>query len=275
MPKGCLYVVATPIGNLSEMTPRAIDTLRMVTLIACEDTRETMRLMSHFEISTPLTSCHEHNERSAVDKIIARLEQGDDVALVSDAGYPGISDPGAHVIHTCLRHEIQVVVISGACALINALVGSGLDTEHFYFHGFLPVKQGDRRKAIAELAGRHETMIFYEAPHRIEETLEDMQLELGNRNACLCRELTKKFETYYRATLEELHLLTFTTPLKGEMVLVVEGKSKEPRVTLSNMEIMHSVQELTEQGMSTKDAIRETATRYGLSKNEVYRVVHQ
>ncbi|MFA6738976.1 MAG: 16S rRNA (cytidine(1402)-2'-O)-methyltransferase, partial [Bacilli bacterium] len=250
MPKGILYVVATPIGNLSEMTPRAIDTLRQVSLIACEDTRETMKLTSHFDIATPLMSCHEHNERSVVLKLVERLDQGDDVAIVSDAGYPGISDPGAHVIHTCIRHGIQVVVISGACALINALVGSGLDTDHFYFHGFLPVKQGDRRKALAELSSRPETIIFYEAPHRIEDTLLDLQTEFGNRNACVCRELTKKFETYHRGTLEQLQLLLFANPPRGELVLIVEGKAREPRVTLSNVEIMRSVQELIDQGMT-------------------------
>lgn len=275
MPKGILYVVATPIGNLSEMTPRAIDTLRQVSLIACEDTRETMKLTSHFDIATPLMSCHEHNERSVVLKLVERLDQGDDVAIVSDAGYPGISDPGAHVIHTCIRHGIQVVVISGACALINALVGSGLDTDHFYFHGFLPVKQGDRRKALAELSSRPETIIFYEAPHRIEDTLLDLQTEFGNRNACVCRELTKKFETYHRGTLEQLQLLLFANPPRGELVLIVEGKAREPRVTLSNVEIMRSVQELIDQGMTTKDAIKAIAERHGISKNEVYRVVHQ
>jgi 16S rRNA (cytidine1402-2'-O)-methyltransferase len=275
MPKGTLYVVATPIGNLSEMTPRAIDTLRKVSLIACEDTRETMKLTAHFEISTPLMSCHEHNERSVVLKLLERLDQGEDLAIVSDAGYPGISDPGAHVIHTCIRHGIQVVVISGACALINALVGSGLDTDHFYFHGFLPVKQGDRRKVLAELSSRPETIIFYEAPHRIEDTLLDLQTEFGNRNACLCRELTKKFETYHRGTLEQLQLLVFANPPRGELVVIVEGKAREPRATLSNVEIMHSVQELINQGMTTKDAIKAIAERHGLSKNEVYRVVHQ
>jgi len=155
------------------------------------------------------------------------------------------------------------------------LVGSGLDTDHFYFHGFLPVKQGDRRKALAELSSRPETIIFYEAPHRIEDTLLDLQTEFGNRNACVCRELTKKFETYHRGTLEQLQLLLFANPPRGELVLIVEGKAREPRATLSNVEIMRSVQELIDQGMTTKDAIKAIAERHGISKNEVYRVVHQ
>ena len=191
-----LYVVSTPIGNLQEMTPRAIEVLKNVAFIACEDTRNTRKLCSHFGIDTPLVSCHEHNEMFESDKILSALEDGRNVALASDAGYPGISDPGSIVIKKAIENGFKIEVISGPCALINALVGSGLQSDHFYFHGFLSSKNGERKKELEDLCTKKETMIFYEAPHRIIDTLESMLKILGNRKICIARELTKKFEEF-------------------------------------------------------------------------------
>ncbi len=270
-----LYIVSTPIGNLQEMTPRAIETLKNVAFIASEDTRNTRKLCQHFGIETPLVSCHEHNEAFESEKIIEAIHDGRSVAITSDAGYPGISDPGSLVISKCLDLDIKVEVISGPCALINALVGSGLPTNHFYFHGFLSHHDGDRKKELEELCKKEETMIFYEAPHRIVDTLEAMNKIFGLRKACIARELTKKFEEYLRGTLEELLNIAITRPLKGEMVLVVEGCKKEEKPSISHFEIVAEVNKLVDEGMSTRDAIRSVADAYKINKNDVYRIFHQ
>lgn len=272
---GTLFVVSTPIGNLSEMTPRAIETLKSVAFIASEDTRNTKNLCQHFGINTPLISCHEHNEAIEVDKIIQALEDNRDVALTSDAGFPGISDPGQLVIAKVLDAGYKVVVISGPCALINALVGSGLPTDHFYFHGFLSHKNSEKRKELEKLIDKEETMIFYEAPHRIVDTLEIMSKVLGPREACIARELTKKFEEYIKGTLNELLDIAISRQLKGEMVIVIHGGEKKERATLSSFEVVDKVNELIEQGMSTRDAIRKVSEVYGINKNEVYQLFHQ
>ncbi len=194
MKSGILYVVATPIGNLKEMTPRAIEVLNFVDLIACEDTRVTRNLCQHFNIDKPLISSHEHNEFITCFKIIEEILTGKNVALLSDAGYPGISDPGQVVIQKAIDNDIKIEVISGPCAIINALVGSGLPTEHFYFHGFLRSKSGDRKKELLQLATKEETLIFYESPHRISDTINDLKAIFGEgRRACICRELTKLY----------------------------------------------------------------------------------
>lgn len=270
-----LYVVATPIGNLAEMTPRAIETLQKVVAIFCEDTRETFKLCHYFQISKPLFASHEHNERFNVDKILTLLETQGDVALVSDAGYPGISDPGTYIIQKVIEQGYDIVVISGPSAIINALVGSGLDTTHFYFHGFLPSKRGDRKRDLEKLKKKEETLIFYESPHRVEDTLKDMVDTLGNRAMALCRELTKKFEEYLRGTIEEVLEEMIKREIKGEIVLVVSGHPKEEVVTVSNMEIIASVNALIQEGKTTKDAIKEVATKYEIGKNEIYRIYHQ
>jgi 16S rRNA (cytidine1402-2'-O)-methyltransferase len=199
-----LYVVSTPIGNLSEFTPRAIEVLKSVDFIACEDTRVTRKLCNLFEIDKPLFSCHEHNEFTVHQKIIEAIKDGKVVALVSDAGYPGISDPGSILIRKCIENSIDIEVISGPCALINALVSSGLDTTHFYYYGFLPSKKSERKKELKLLATREETMIFYEAPHRIVDTLEDMLDSFGERQISLSRELTKKHEQHIRGTISDV-----------------------------------------------------------------------
>lgn len=275
MNKPSLYLVATPIGNLKEMSPRALEVLNSVAFIACEDTRVTKKLCQHFAIKTPLISCHEHNESKAVEKIIKALKDGYSVALTSDAGFPAISDPGELVVAKVLEQGFKIEVISGPCALINALVASGLSTKHFYFHGFLAHKVSERRKELESLAEREETLIFYEAPHRISETIELLIQTFGPRKACLARELTKKFEEFLRGSLEELRNILITRELKGEMVLVVEGYKKPERPTLSRFEVVDEVTKLVNQGLSVRDAIRQISKTYKLSKNEVYQLFHQ
>lgn len=272
MAKGTLYVVATPIGNLSEMTPRAIEVLKSVSVIACEDTRETAKLCNHFQINQPLISSHEHNEYFVVDKIIDMLEKGLNVALTSDAGYPGISDPGFIVINKCISKGINIVVVSGPSAFVNALVGSGLNSDQFYFHGFLPSKASQRKKELEKLGSYPFTLIFYEAPHRILETLEEIRKVFGNRQACVCRELTKKFEEYIRGNLDELINRIKSSPLKGEIVLVVEGTHFEEVETISNAEILDKINNLIEKGISASEAIKQVAQEHKLRKNEVYRI---
>lgn len=272
MAKGTLYVVATPIGNLQEMTPRAIETLKSVSVIACEDTRETSKLCNHFNINVPLISSHEHNEYFVVDKLIDMLEKGLNVALTSDAGYPGISDPGFLVINKCISKQINVVVISGPSAFVNALVGSGLNTDQFYFHGFLSSKTSTRKKELEKIAPYPFTIILYEAPHRIIESLEEIRKVFGNRQACIARELTKKFEEYIRGNLDELIAKAKETALKGELVLVIEGTHFEEVATISNAEIVQKINELIEKGVSASEAIKQVALEHKLRKNEVYRI---
>ena len=265
-----IYIVATPIGNLNDITQRALDTLGSADIIACEDTRNTLKLLTHFNISKTLISCHEHNEFNVFHHIINLVKEGKKVAMVSDAGYPGISDPGSILIRNCIEEDIDVEVVSGPCAIINALVGSGLDTTHFYFHGFLPSKSSDRKKELATIKDKSETMIFYEAPHRINDTLNEMLAILGDRYACVCRELTKKHEEYVRGMLSELAIKEY----KGELVVVVSGKQKE-EVIITSAEIIQQVNELIKTGLSTKDAIKETADILKVKKNEVYKVYFQ
>ena len=272
---GTLYVVATPIGNLDEMSPRAIAVLKSVKMIACEDTRETLKLCNRFDIDTPLMSCHEHNEYFVADKIVEILKRGDDVALVSDAGYPGISDPGNVVVNRCIEHRIKVAVVSGPCALINGLVGSGKDAQHFLFYGFLDHKQGERKKELIELTKIKNTIIFYEAPHRIDESLEDMLEILGDRQIVIARELTKKFEEYLRGSISEIMTKIKAKPIKGEMVIVVEGAKPEPAISYSDVEVLEMVNSYIQQGMSTSDAIKEVASVTKIKKNEIYHKFHQ
>lgn len=272
---GTLYVVATPIGNLSEMTPRAIEILNLVDLIACEDTRVTGFLCQHFNIKKPLLSTHEHNELVSSLKIIELLLEGKNVALVSDAGYPGISDPGNKLIVKAIDYDIKIEVISGPCAIINALVGSGLPSDRFYFHGFLKSKSTDRIKELKSLEAKSETLIFYEAPHRIKDTIDDMILIFGKeRRACICRELTKKFEEYIRGSLEDLAIRA-SQGIKGELVVIVEGQILKEQPTISSTDILKEIDLKMSEGMTAKDAIVEVAKFYNISKNEVYRLYHQ
>ena len=271
--KPTLYLIATPIGNLSEFTPRAIEILKEADYVGCEDTRNSKILFDHFGISTTLISCHEHNENEASEQLISYLLNGKNLCYVSDAGYPGISDPGSRLVKKALDNDINVSVVNGSSAFLTALVASGLETDHFYFHGFLASKESQRENELKEMINRKETLIFYESPHRIMKTLVSMQKIFGNRKICLCRELTKKFEEYIRGTLDELVTLDENT-LKGEMVVIVEGNKDEISSFVSDEEIMAYVNSLTEVGLSTKDAIKNASSTLKVNKNYIYKLFH-
>lgn len=265
--KPLLYLVATPIGNLSEFTPRAIEVISECDYVACEDSRNTGSLLHKFNLDKPLISCHEHNEEEASAKIIAFLLEGKKVAYVSDAGYPIVSDPGARLAKNAIAKGINISVVNGPNAGICALVGSGLPSEHFYFYGFLDSKPSSRKKELEAVKGTKDTIIFYESPHRIDKTLNDMSMILGPRNACLCRELTKAHEEYIRGTLDELATLDPDT-LIGEMVIVVEGAS-EIKEELSDEEISSLLKDRLKKD-SPSFAVKAIAKETGISKNRVY-----
>lgn len=268
----CLYLVATPIGNLEELTPRAIEILKSVDVIAAEDTRNTIHLLSHFGIKTKLIAHHEFNEQQSSQGILELLNEGKNVALVSDAGYPCISDPGALLVKVVSEQGFNVVPISGANAGLAALVASGISPQPYLFYGFLDVKENKRKEQLQELESLPHTMIFYEAPHRIVKTLQSMQDVLGNRNICLARELTKLHEEFIRGQISEV--IEVADNLKGEMVIIVEGKKeKEKAITMSMVEA--KVNEYIKAGMSASEAIKCTAKELKISKNEVYRHYHQ
>lgn len=272
--KPTLYLVATPIGNLNEMTYRAVDILKNVDYIAAEDTRNTIKLLNHFEISTKLISHHEHNIVSSIPKILNLMEEGHDVALVSDAGYPAISDPGYELVKEIIAHEMNVVPVSGANACLNALVVSGICPQPFMFYGFLDHQDKKKKKELEQLKKYKETIVFYEAPHRIKKTLQLMLDILGNRNIALAREITKKHEEINRGTIEEI--LSIVDELKGEMVIVVEGnQNDEVEEIVFEQSIEEHVNEYIEKGMSAKDAIKEVAKIRNLSKNIVYQEYHK
>lgn len=268
-----LFLVATPIGNLSEMTYRAVDTLKNVDYIAAEDTRNTIKLLNHFDISTKLISHHEHNIVSSIPKIISILEEGHNIALVSDAGYPAISDPGYELVQAVIKEGYNVVPISGANACLNALVVSGIAPQPFMFYGFLDHSDKKKKKELTALKNYKETIVFYEAPHRIKKTLTLMLDIFGNRQIALCREITKKHEEINRGTIEEI--LEVVDDMKGEMVIVVEGCKEVEEEVVFEQTIIEHVDEFIAQGLSTKDAIKEVAKVRGLTKNIVYNEYHK
>lgn len=259
-----LYLIATPIGNLKEFTPRAIEILNEVDLVAAEDTRNTKQLLSHFGIQKDLFSLREHNEIEASNHIIKLMKSGKKVAYVSDAGYPGISDPGYLLVNEAIKSDINVSTVCGSSAFINALVASGLPTNHFYFHGFLPVKNGDAIKELNELKKRKETLIIYESPHRILKTLKLLHEVYGNRQIVLARELTKLNEEYLRGNLEEFLTIEEST-LKGEMVIIVKGNEEENK--LSDEFLINKVGYFVEKGLTTKTAIEVVCDEYNVQKN--------
>lgn len=271
--KPLLYLVATPIGNIGEVSPRTIEVIKSVDLIACEDTRVSGKLLSMLGISKPLISLREHNEVSASNDVVKKILSGSKVAYMSDAGYPCISDPGSRLVKLALENGINVSAISGPNAALNALVASGLCENHFYFHGFLDAKESVRLEELRELLKRKETLIFYESPHRIQKTLIDMLAILGNRKACIARELTKKHEEMIRGGLEELSEIDPET-LKGEMVIVVEGQLGETMPSINNDEIIQMVKGLVNMGISTKDAIKQVAETTKINKNYIYKIYH-
>lgn len=269
--KATLYLVATPIGNLNEMTPRAIQVLKEVDVIAAEDTRNTMKLLSHFNIKTRCIAHHLHNEKESSNGLLKLLAQGSDIALVSDAGYPLLSDPGQYVVEQVIEAGFSVVPISGANAGLNALVASGLSAQPFLFYGFLGNSEKERLQSLHEIKDLPYTVILYEAPHRIEKMLKSAREVLGDRRICLARELTKKHEEFIRGTISEV--LEIVDDLKGEMVIIVEaGQSEKEEVSL--IHLSGRVNEYIAEGLSSKEAIKKVAKEYGVSKNELYKEFH-
>ncbi|MDF9825099.1 16S rRNA (cytidine1402-2'-O)-methyltransferase [Breznakia sp. PF5-3] len=266
-----LYLVATPIGNLQELTPRAIEILNQVDIIAAEDTRNTIKMLNYFDIKTKCISHHLHNEKESIKGILQLLEDGKDIALVSDAGYPLLSDPGQELVQRVIDEEYNVVPISGSSAALNALVASGICAQPFLFYGFLDASESKRMKALVELEDLPYTIIFYEAPHRIEKMLRSCLEILGNRKICLARELTKKYEEFLRGTIEEV--LSVIDEVKGEMVVIVEAVEKEKAI-LPVPILKEKVDNYIERGFSSKEAIKKVAQEQGLSKNYLYREYH-
>lgn len=267
---GILYLVATPIGNLGDLSPRAVETLAQADFIAAEDTRVSLRLLNHFDIRKPLVSYHEHNRAAAGPAIVQRLLGGESCALVTDAGTPAISDPGEDLVRLCGQQGITVQAIPGCCAAVCALAVSGLPTGRFCFEGFLSANKKERRTRLEELSHEERTMVFHEAPHKLRPTLADMLEVLGDRPVALCRELTKLHEETRRTTLGEAVDYYTANPPKGEFVLVVAGAEKESGAAVTLEEGVEQVLALREQGMRLKDAAREVAEHTGLSKNELY-----
>lgn len=276
-PQGILYLCATPIGNLEDITFRAIRVLKEADLIAAEDTRHTRKLLNHFEIHTPSVSYHEHNKLERGPELLNRLLQGQTIALVSDAGMPGISDPGTHLVQLAIEAGVTVVPIPGANAALSALVASGLDTTNFTFVGFLPKTKKKRRDLLEQLVNQPYTMLFYESPHRIKETLKEMTAAFGDREAVAGRELTKKFEEFIRSTLTGLQAYFASVEPRGEFTLVLQGAGEQLSTskTLSEAEmpLAEAVQLLVAKGITKKDALRKVASERGLSRRDVYQAV--
>ena len=270
--KPTLYLVPTPIGNLNEMTPRAIDVLNSVDVIACEDTRNSGQLLKHFDISKRLIAYQNFNEASSTKGIINSLSQGNNIALVSDAGYPLINDPGQRVVSEVTALGYNVVPISGCSAFLNALVASGLIAQPFIFIGFLPPSTHDCVKKLRLYQSYPMTLIMYEAPHRIEKMLQSCLDVLGDRHICIGRELTKVHEEFIRGTISEI--LPIASELKGEMVVVIEGNQDDYEKDIDMGQILNMVNTSIESGMSTSAAIKEVAKQTGIPKNQIYDLVH-
>lgn len=268
--KGTLYIVATPIGNLEDITLRALKILKEVDLIAAEDTRQTLKLLNHFEISKPLISYHRHNEEVKSDILIQKLKDGQNIALVSDAGTPGICDPGEEVIKKAIQEEIKVIPIPGACAMINALITSGIETKEFYFLGFLPLNKKLRKKKLEEIDKSEKTIIIYEAPHKMKTTLEDLKDILADRKIVLARELTKIHEEFIRKNINEL--LEQIDELKGEMILIIEGKkmTENSENELNTLSLKEHYDYYEKQGLEKKEIIKKIAKDRNCNKNEIY-----
>ena len=269
-----LYIVATPIGNLQELTPRARAVLEEVDVIAAEDTRNTQKLLAHFGISTHMIAHHKFNEAQSSKGILHLLEEGKSVAIVSDAGYPLISDPGSELVQEVIEAGYPVVPISGSNAMLNALVASGLSPQPFLFYGFLPSNERPRIRELQTLKHYPMTLVFYEAPHRIEKMLNNCLEVLGDRPMCLARELTKKHEEFLRGTIQEV--LPVAATRKGEMVVIIAGdeEKKAPDVTQAMPLIKEHIQSYVSEGMTTNEAIKRVARERGMSKNEIYKEYH-
>ena len=264
-----LYLIATPIGNLGEMNKRALEVLQDIDIVAAEDTRNSSALLANYGIHKEMFSLREHNEVEASQRLISLIKEGKKIAYMSDAGYPGISDPGYLLVKAAIANDISVSTINGACAFINALVTSGLPTDHFYFYGFLSPKENEAKRICEEMINRKETIIFYEAPHRIDKTIKLLYEVFGNREAVIARELTKVNEEYIRGTLSELINLDFST-LKGEMVVILKGNDKE--IVIDENTIKNRLNYFINKGLSKKDATEVVADEYKINKNIVYKI---
>lgn len=272
---GTLFLCATPIGNLGDMTPRVVETLKSVDVIAAEDTRNSIKLLNHFDIHTPMTSYHEYNKVEKAKQLVAQMLAGQDIALITDAGTPAISDPGEVLVRMCQENGVSVTSLPGSAACITALTLSGLSTRRFCFEGFLPADKKEKKQVLAELAGESRTIILYEAPHHLVRTLEELYETLGQRRITLCRELTKKFETVFPTTLGDALEFYKTEEPKGEYVLVIEGKSyaekrREEIAGWENMSVEEHMAYYEEQGLDHKSAMKQVAKDRGVAKREIY-----
>lgn len=271
-----LYLVPTPIGNLKDITLRSLEVLKECDMVAAEDTRQSLKLLNHFEIKKPLISYHKYNEQGKSEDLIEKVKDGKNIALVTDAGMPGISDPGSVIVQKCIEQGVDFEVLPGATAFATALVYSGLDTTKFLFKGFLPRENKERRHIIEDLKDRTETLIFYEAPHRLLDTLSFLKENLGNRKVSICRELTKLHEEIVRGNLDEVLNHFIENKPRGEFVLVISGKSldeieQEKKSLWEDMTIEQHILKLIDTGISKKEAIKIVAKERGLSKSEVYK----
>ncbi|WP_333859593.1 16S rRNA (cytidine(1402)-2'-O)-methyltransferase [Clostridium sp.] len=273
---GKLFLVATPIGNLKDITLRALDTLKKVDLIAAEDTRQSLKLLNYFNIKKPLMSYHKYNEKDKSELLIEKLKDGKNIALVSDAGTPGISDPGSIIVRKCIEEGIDFEVLPGATAVTTALVYSGMDTSQFVFIGFLPRENKDKRAFLQGIKDRSETLIIYESPHRLMNTLEILKDVLGNRNIAICRELTKIYEQILRFTIEESIKYYLESNIRGEFVLVIEGRDKkelleEQMEIWINLSVEDHIRMYIEKGLNKKEAVKKVARDRNISKSQIYK----
>ncbi len=276
---GTLFLCATPIGNLGDMTPRVVETLQNVDLIAAEDTRNSIKLLNHFDIHTPMTSYHEYNKVEKARQLVGQLLNGQHIALITDAGTPAISDPGEVLVQMCHENGVTVTSLPGAAACITALTLSGLSTRRFCFEGFLPADKKEKRIVLEELKSESRTIILYEAPHHLIKTLEELYEVLGERKITLCRELTKKFETVFPTTLEQALEFYKSEEPRGEYVLVLEGKSQEQKrqeaiASWESMSIEEHMAYYEQQGMDSKLAMKQVAKDRGVGKREIYQYLH-
>ena len=274
---GILYLVPTPIGNLEDMTFRAINTLKEVDLIACEDTRVTQKLLNHFEIDTPKTSYHEHNIKEQTDKLLKQMLEGKNIAQVSDAGMPSISDPGVELVEAAIERGITVIPLPGANAALTALIASGISAQPFTFIGFLSRKKSDLTKELEALKGKEETLVFYESPFRIKQLMETLVKVFGEeRKVVLAREVTKRYEEFVRGTAEELYQWTDENEMRGEFVVIIEGNREVEQTNIwTDWSILEHVDyKMTNEKMSSKQAIKAVAVERGIPKREVYAAYH-
>ena len=274
--QGKLYLCATPIGNLEDMTLRVLRILKEVDLIAAEDTRNSIRLLNHFDIHTPMTSYHEYNKIEKAYVLIEEMQKGKNIALITDAGTPGISDPGEDLVRLCYENGIEVTSLPGACACVTALTLSGLPTRRFCFEAFLPTDKKEKQDILEELKNETRTIILYEAPHRLVRTLKELQEALGNRRMTVLRELTKKHDTSYATTLSEAVAYYEKEAPRGECVLVLEGRSRqqmkeESQAAFKELDIEEHMQKYLDQGMDRKEAMKKVAKDRGVGKRDVYR----